>query len=80
MIVANRQEAVVGIPVVVEPIEVEVALRTILVEIRHVAVVIDLANGALCEKPSKPLLPNFFRNCIEFVILIHHLALRTNCL
>jgi hypothetical protein len=52
--VANRQEAVVGVPVVVEPIEVEVTLRTIPVEVRHVAVAIDLANGALYKKPSVP--------------------------
>jgi hypothetical protein len=50
--VANREEAVVGVPVIVPPIEIEVALGTVLVEIRHVAVTIDLANGALYEKPS----------------------------
>lgn len=45
--VADRKEAVVGIPVVVEPIEVEVALGVALVEVRHIAVAVDLADGAL---------------------------------
>ena len=48
---ANRQEAIVGIPVIVPPIEIEVTLGIVPVEIRHVAVAIDLSNGALCEKP-----------------------------
>ena len=49
---ANSEEAIVRIPVVVSPIEVEVPLGIVPVEIRHVAFVIDLSNGALCEKPS----------------------------
>lgn len=52
MIVANRQEAVVRIPVVVPPVEVEVAAIVILVENEHVTVAVDLGDGALCEKPS----------------------------
>ncbi|MEK7390519.1 MAG: hypothetical protein AAB635_00050 [Patescibacteria group bacterium] len=50
--VANSEEAIDRIPVVVPPIEVEVPLGIVPVEIRHVAVAIDLSNGALCEKPS----------------------------
>ena len=50
--VADRQEAVVGVPVIVPPVEVELALRVVLVEIRHIAIAIDLANGA-CAK-SRP--------------------------
>jgi hypothetical protein len=52
--VANRQETIVRIPIIVPPIEVELALRVVLVEIRHVAIAIDLGNGALYEKPSMP--------------------------
>lgn len=63
--VANGQEAVVGIPVIVEPIEVEVALGTVLVEIRHVAVAIDLRDGALCEKPSVALSPDGFARTVS---------------
>jgi hypothetical protein len=50
--VANRKEAVVGVPVIVEPVEVQVPLRVVLVKVRNVAVIIDLTNGALYEKPS----------------------------
>lgn len=64
-IVANRQEAVVGVPVVVPPIEVELALGVVLVEIRHVAVAINLTNGALCEKPSMALLPESFTRAVS---------------
>lgn len=65
MIVANREKAVVSIPVVVPPIEVEVALRTVLVQTRHVAVTIDLANGALHEKPSVTPLPDCFTKAVS---------------
>jgi hypothetical protein len=53
--VANTEEAVVGIPVIVPPIEVQVAIGTVPVQVRNVAVAIDLPNGALCEKLSIPL-------------------------
>ena len=54
MKVADGKETIVGIPVIVPPIEIQVALRVVPVEVRHVAVVSDLANGALYEKQSKP--------------------------
>lgn len=57
--VANSKESVVVIPVIVEPIEVEVALGTVLVEAQNVTVTIDLANGALYEKFSIPPPPEF---------------------
>ncbi|MFA6463544.1 MAG: hypothetical protein WCV55_00905 [Candidatus Paceibacterota bacterium] len=79
-IVANGKEAIVGVPVIVPPIEVEVTLRIILVQIRDVAVAIDLVSGALYEKPPISLLPNFFKSCIEFVTLIYHLVSHTNYL
>ncbi len=50
VIVANAQETIVGIPVIVPPIEVQVALGIVPVEVRNIAVTINLANGALCEK------------------------------
>jgi hypothetical protein len=53
--VANTEETVVGIPVIIPPIEVQIALGIVPTEIRNVAVAIDLTNGALCEKPSMPL-------------------------
>ena len=56
---ANSEEPIVSIPVIVEPIEVEAALRGILVEIRHVAVTIDLTDGTLCENPSIPPPPEY---------------------
>ena len=63
-IIANPEETIVGIPVVVEPIEVEVALRTVLVEIRHMAVAINLSNGTLCKRPSVPPPTDFSKGCI----------------
>ncbi len=55
MTVANGQEAVVAIPVVVPPIKVEVTLAVVDVEVRHVAVAIDLRDGTLYEMPSVAL-------------------------
>ena len=49
MTVANGEETVVAIPVVVPPIEVEVALGIVPVEVRHVAVAIDLRDRASCR-------------------------------
>ena len=65
MIVANRKEAVVGIPVIVPPIEVEVTLGIVPVEVRNVTITIDLANGALCEKPSMALPPDIFAKAVS---------------
>ena len=62
---ANTEEAVVGIPVIVPPIEVQVALGIVPVEVRNVAVAIDLANGALCEKPSMPLPADSFAQAVS---------------
>lgn len=47
MNVANGEETVVRIPLIVPPIEVEVPLGSILVKVEHVAVVIDHRNRAL---------------------------------
>ena len=65
MKVANSQEAIVGIPITVPVVEVQVPLGRVLVEVRHVAVAIDLTNGALCEKPSKPLPPDCFTKAVS---------------
>jgi hypothetical protein len=46
MKVANGEKAIVRIPVIVEPIEVEVPLGIVPVEVRHVARVIDLRDRA----------------------------------
>lgn len=59
-LVANSKETIVGIPIIAPPIEVEVTLRIVPVEVRHVAVTIDLANRASCKKLSTPLLPDNF--------------------
>jgi len=60
MIVANREESIVGVPVIVPPIEVQVALGIVPVEVRNLAVEVDLTNGALCEKPPVPPPPECF--------------------
>ena len=65
MKVADNKEPIVGIPVIVEPIEVELALRAILVEIRHIAVAVDLGDGALYEKPSVALPPDCFTRAVS---------------
>ena len=62
---ANPEEAIVGIPVVIPPIEVEVTLAIILVEIRDVAVTIDLADGALCDKSPMPLSPECYAKTVS---------------
>ena len=66
---ANGEEAIVRIPVVVEPIEVQVPLGIVPVEVRNVTVAINLTNGALCEKAIHATAPRLLhRSCIEFVI------------
>ncbi len=62
---ANTEETVVGIPVIVPPIEVQVALGIVPVEVRNVAVAVDLANGALCEKPPMPLPADSFAQAVS---------------
>lgn len=57
MIVANSRKAVDVIPVIIEPIQVQLALRVVPVEVSHVAVAIDLGHGAMCDMPSSP--PSF---------------------
>lgn len=49
MTVANGEEAVVAIPVVVPPVEVEVTLAVVPAEVRNVAVVTDLRDRTLCR-------------------------------
>ena len=41
---ANGKETIVVIPVIVEIVQVQVTLRTVLVQIRHMAVTVKLAN------------------------------------
>jgi hypothetical protein len=49
---SDGKETIVRIPVIVEPIEVQITLGTVPVEIHHVAVAVDLGEGAMCNKPS----------------------------
>ena len=62
---ANTEETVVGIPVIVPPIEVQVALGIVPVEVRNIAVAIDLTNGSLCEKPPMPLPADNFTQAVS---------------
>ena len=50
--VANGEEAVVAIPVIVPPIEVELPLGVVPIEVRHVAMTPDLGDGTLYKLPS----------------------------
>ncbi len=45
--VANGEEAAVAIPPVITPVEVEVPIRVVPVEIRHIAIAIDLRDRAI---------------------------------
>jgi hypothetical protein len=78
--VANGQEAVVAIPVVVPPIEVEVALPVVLVEMRHVAVAVDLGDRALCKSAIHATTRRVLSGLYRIRDLICRRALRTNCL
>ena len=73
-----------AIPVIVEPIQVQVTLRVVPVEVRHVAVAIHLRNGALCEMPSAATTSrppradkrlNFMRDLISSLGTSHQLSL-----
>lgn len=67
MNVANGQETVVRIPIVVPPVEIELALGIVPVEVRNVAVAIDLADGALYKKPSTPLPTDGFAQAVSYL-------------
>ncbi len=78
--VANGQETVVAIPVVVVPIEVEVALGVVPVEARHVAVAVDLRDGTLCETPIHSTVRRILSGLYRIRDLVCRRGLRTNCL
>ncbi len=80
MTVANGQETVVAIPVVVPPIEVEVPLGVVLVEIRHVAVAVDLGDRALCRSAVHATTRRMLSGLNRTRDLVCRRALRTNCL
>lgn len=61
---ANRQKAIVGVPIIVPVVEIQVPLGIVPVEVEHVAVAVDLTNGASCKKPSTPLLPESFAETV----------------
>jgi len=55
--VADSEETVVRIPVIIPPIEVQLVLRVILVEVRDVPIAVHLCRGTLCRILSgSPLL------------------------
>ncbi len=54
IIVAHGEEPATLIPLVVVPVQIELALRIVHVEIRNVAIVVQLRDGALYDKPSIP--------------------------
>ena len=45
--VANSEEAIVRIPVIIPPIEVEVPVGIVPVEVRHITVTVDLRDRAI---------------------------------
>ena len=51
---ANAQEQILRIPVIVVPIEVQLTLAIVLVENEHVPIAIDVINRALYPLPSIP--------------------------
>ena len=80
MTVANGQETVVVIPVVVPPIEVEVTLGVVPVEVRHVAVAVDLRDGTLCRSAIDATAHRVLSGLYRIRDPICRRALRTNCL
>lgn len=52
---ANREEPVVAIPVIVKPIEIELSLRTVRIEVEDVAITGNLRDRILYEIPPIPL-------------------------
>lgn len=66
---AERQEPAVIIPMIVIPIEVQIPLGVIDVEIRHIAITIRIDPGRTqrtCRTPSKPLPIESSLGCILF--------------
>ena len=75
----EREETVVAVPVVVEMVQVEVALRVVLVENRDVGVTVDLGRNYSVENylshhPLKTAM-RFSQDCILFVIFLSHCKL-----
>ena len=65
--VSDSEEPIVVVPPVLEPVEVQVALRTVPVEVRDVPVVEMLPD--LYRIPSMPLSLEYSRDCIVFETL-----------
>lgn len=62
---ADSEEAIVGIPVIVAVVEIEVATIIINAEHRNVTIAIDLADGALYEKPPISPSPECFAKIVS---------------
>ncbi len=77
---ANGEETVVAIPVVVPPIEVEVALGIVPVEIRHVAVAIDLRDRTSCKSAIYATTRRVLFGLYRIRDLVCRRAHCTNCL
>ena len=56
-IVAGEQEPVVGVPLVLDPVGVEIAIVRVAVHIRSVEVAVVVAPKRKCKLPSMP--PSF---------------------
>jgi len=78
--VANGEEAIVVIPVVVEPIEVQVPLGIVPVEIRHVAVAAHLRDRALVKSAISTTTHRILSGLNRIRDLVCRQALSTNCL
>ena len=64
--VSDSGETVVLVPPVLEPVEVQVPLGAVPVEVRDVAVAIRIPPDRLYKIPSIPLLIEYSPSCILF--------------
>lgn len=80
MKVANGEEAIHRIPVIVEPIEVELALGIVPVEVRHVAIAIDLRDRAFVRSTICATTHRILSGLNRMCDLVCRQQLLTNCL
>ena len=63
----TSREPVVAIPLIVEPVRVQVALRTVPIEVQHVAVTVRIEPASRREPPMPPPI-EYSPGCIVFGI------------
>lgn len=66
--VARTKQTIVTVEIVLKPVEVQIPLLAVPVEVNHIAVAVAIA-PVVCKTPSIPLPLEYSRSCILFGVL-----------